>query len=413
LINLTRRSWLLGASSLGLSTKLAAASMSPKPQNRAAGPKSLPDYDSFEKSDQVYLNSGSIHPIPTSARVAVDEYLAARSAPGGGSGPNHDQTVLASFARLINADPDEVAFVRSTTTAEHLIVNGLELAGPGKHIVTDTLHFFGSFPLYQGLADRGTEVTWVRPRENRIMIEDMRRAIRPDTKLVALSLVSTYNGFQHDLRAVCEIAHAHGALVYADIIHAAGCVPLDVRDSGVDFAACASYKWLMGDFGLGFVYARRDAQDRLVRKRYGYYGVETFQTHVYPGDPPSERAVDFTMKNNATGLFATGTYSHAGVIHLDQSLRYILSLGVERINAHAQSLVGYLKEELPRLGFHVITPAESPAPIVTCLVDDTSSLAPRLKDTNITLTLGRNRFRVTPSVFNDFEHIDQLLRVLA
>src|SRR5690606_6570299 len=169
------------------------------------------------------------------------------------------------FARLINADPDEVAFVKSTTTAEHLVLDGLGLFEGRPHIVTDTLHFFGSFPLYEGLAERGARVTWLRPRDNRIVLEDLARAITPETKLVALSLVSTFNGFHHDLARVCELAHARGALVYADIIHAAGCVPVDVKASGVDFAACASYKWLMGDFGLGFIYARREAWARLRR----------------------------------------------------------------------------------------------------------------------------------------------------
>ena len=60
-----------------------------------------------------------------------------------------------------------------------------------------------------------------------------------------------YNGFQHDLKAVCELAHAHGAYVYADIVQSAGAMPIDVRASGVDFCACSSFKWLMADFGLG------------------------------------------------------------------------------------------------------------------------------------------------------------------
>ena len=71
------------------------------------------------------------------------------------------------------------------------------------------------------------------------------------TKLVAVSLVSMINGFQHDLKALCDIAHSRGALVYADIIQGAGAVPIDVHAWGVDFCACATYKWLMGDFGVG------------------------------------------------------------------------------------------------------------------------------------------------------------------
>jgi selenocysteine lyase/cysteine desulfurase len=57
----------------------------------------------------------------------------------------------------------------------------------------------------------------------------MEAAVNGKTKLVSVSLVSTTNGFQHDLKRVADIAHAHGAYVYADIIHGAGTVPIDLR----------------------------------------------------------------------------------------------------------------------------------------------------------------------------------------
>ncbi|MEJ0057504.1 MAG: aminotransferase class V-fold PLP-dependent enzyme [Bacteroidota bacterium] len=100
--------------------------------------------------------------------------------------------------------------------------------------------------MYGQLAKQGLDVHVVRDRDNKINLKDLDAAITPGTTLVALSLVSTVNGFQHDLKAICDIAHSRGALVYADIIQAAGAVPIDVRATGVDFCACASYKWLMG-----------------------------------------------------------------------------------------------------------------------------------------------------------------------
>ena len=75
-----------------------------------------------------------------------------------------------------------------------------------------------------------------------------------------------HNGFQHDLKAVCDLAHAHGAYVYADIIQGVGASPLDVRATGLDFAASATYKWLMGDFGLGFLFVREDLLGTVVRR---------------------------------------------------------------------------------------------------------------------------------------------------
>jgi selenocysteine lyase/cysteine desulfurase len=408
-MKLTRRAILAEFLSLPLAAPAAAAAI------QAAvppAPAALPDRASFPETRLAYLDSGSTHPVSIGARAAVDAYLAARGAPGTGGTSVDDDRILGNFARLINADRGEVAYVQSTTTAEHIIVDALDLFDSDAHIVTDTLHFFGSFPLYEGLAQRGANVTWLRPRDGRIRLEDMERAITDRTRFVALSLVSTYNGFQHDLTEVCRIAHRHGALVYADIVHAAGAIPFDVKASGVDFAACSSYKWLMADFGLGFVYAKRASQARLKRKRYGYYGVASFQTHAYPFDPPGERVADFAMQDDADGLFATGTYPHTTAIHLDHSLQYVLGLGVDRINAHARTLTDRLKAELPRLGFPVITPAESTAPIVTCPMDNARSLAPRMEAAGVRMTIGRNRFRVTPSVFNDMDDIDRLLRAL-
>jgi selenocysteine lyase/cysteine desulfurase len=89
-----------------------------------------------------------------------------------------------------------------------------------------------------------------------------------------------------------------------------------------------------------------------------------------------------------------------------------LELGVERINRHANAMIERLKDKLPRLGYRVVTPRETRAPLVTCVLEDARRLAPRLQEAKIRMTVSRNRFRVTPSVFNDMADIDALLRVL-
>lgn len=409
---LTRRSLLLSAGAL------QATAWALTPARRAyssdAITRQLPDKAAFHDTDITYLDSGSFHPISLGARSAIATYLARRTldptAPANGV---EEADVLAKFARLVNADKEEVAFVQSTTTGEQMVLRALDIPASGGHIVTDTLHFFGSFPLYEEMARQGMEVTWVKPRDNRIALEDMKNAIRKGTKLVALSQVSTFNGFEHDVKAVCDIAHANGALVYADIIHAAGCVPLDLHASGVDFAACASYKWLMGDFGLGFIYARKDRQSHLRRTNYGYYGVSDFKTHCYPLDPPGELVADYAFANDATGAFALGTHGEMVMAQLNYSLDYIAKLGVTNIQAHAQTLTTRLKKELPQLGYPLLTPPEASTPLVTCLLADArKKLAMRLKDAKIRMTLGANRFRISVSVFNSMHDIDRLLSVL-
>jgi len=427
----TRRSLLLSAATLPAANTLvsttqaanaaaanptAGAPTATSPAASATPPAAtaFPDKASFVATDITYLDSGSYHPISLGARAAIEKYLARRTLEPTAQGAGiEEEDVLAKFARLVNANPDEVAFVQSTTAGEQAVLRALGIPQSGGHIVTDTLHFFGSFPLYEELARQGMEVTWVRAREGRIPLEDIAKAIRKDTRLVALSKVSTHNGFEHDLKAVCDVAHAKGARVYADIIHAAGSIPLDLHASGVDFAACASYKWLMGDFGLGFLYVRKDVQPTLRRTNYGYYGVSKFKSHVYALDPPGDTVADYTFADSATGEFALGTHGESIIAQLSYSLDYLLNTGVQRIQAHAQTLTRRLKSELPQRGYELLTPVESTSPLVACLFPDARArLGPRLKEEKIRMTVAPNHFRISVSVFNSQEDLDRLLSVL-
>src|SRR5215470_4800597 len=259
--SMNRREWLAGAAA-----SVAVARVPDASASRVAG---LPGKADFPLAEgRTYLNNAGYHPMSVQAARAVQDYLDRRTA--GTKEPDWDVSarVKADFAALVNARPGEIGYVTSTMAGENLVVAGLGLGRGGGNVVTDALHFEGSLYLYGSLKARGVDVRVVRPREWRIDLRDLDRVIDRDTKLVAVSLVSFLNGFQHDLKAVSDLAHAKGALVYADIIQAAGAVPIDVAAAGVDFAACASYKWLMGDFGLGFLYVREDVLERLPRVQY-------------------------------------------------------------------------------------------------------------------------------------------------
>ena len=221
------------------------------------------------------------------------------------------------------------------------------------------------------------------------------------------------NGFQHDLPRVCEIAHANGALVYADIIHAAGAVPIDVKASGVDFfAACSSFKWLMGDFGLGFLYVRKELIDRLQRTQFGYFQLAARQAGLLPVGPPTDVSTPYPTSADATGLFAGGTPAMATLAQLEWSLEYLATIGVLEIEAHRLPLLAQLKSELPLLGYPLLTPVESRSPFVVCSCANSEGLSDRLRSARVKISLRPDRLRVSPSVFNDQSDIDRLLGAL-
>lgn len=395
------------------------------PAARAA-PAPLPDRASFAATPVAYLDNASTHPISLAARSAMDAYVAARTLDPAAvtRRPLDRAATVAKFAALVNAAPDEVTWTPSTTAGEQSVLRALGLPHRGGRIVTDTLHFYAAFPMYQELARQGVDVAWVKARDGRIDPDDMAGAIRPGTRLVSLSLVSTYNGFQHDLKAVCDIAHRAGALVYADIIHAAGAVPVDLHGSGVDFAACATYKWLMGDFGLGFLYARRGVVDALPVADFGYYGVAAPDappgiglspplTHIYPMDPPGDAPTSYVRRQGALGHFGTGTYAQAVLAAIDCGLDYIAALGVPAIQQHAQQLVGAMREGVRHKGYRIATPEEARTPLLTVLLPDAKArLAEPLARAQVRLSLHDHHFRVSPSVFNDMTDVERLLAAL-
>jgi selenocysteine lyase/cysteine desulfurase len=203
--------------------------------------------------------------------------------------------------------------------------------------------------------------------------------------------------------------------VYADIIQAAGNGPLDIRNSGVDAACSATYKWLMSA-GTAFLYVRKSSQARMRPSFYHWSQMTTPlpTTHMYPFDAPGKDIVDnYGTKEGAIGMFSTGyTVSPVTLAGLEDSLPYILTIGVEKIQAHARPLIDRLKSELPKRGYPLLTPVDSTSPIVSCAVKDAERLAPVFNAANVQVTLRWNHLRVSPSVFNDMEDIERFLATL-
>jgi selenocysteine lyase/cysteine desulfurase len=417
-MDITRRQLLAGVGGLAATAAWRPFNVRlPEVHVRHPSGSTLPARDDFAlPAGLTYLNSAFIHPVPVAAAEAVRRYLDTRTLrePRIRSGDSLAAEVKGAFADLINARPAEIALVQSTSEAENLVVAGLGIPGGGGNVVTDALHFDGSLVLYGELAKRGLDLRIVRPREWRIELDDVERVVDRDTKLVALSLVSWYNGFQHDLKAVCDLAHAHGAYVYADVVQAAGNTPIDVRASGVDFCACSTFKWLMGDFGLGFLFVREDLLDTAIhRTQIGYQQADT-EMHYLPSDPPAATPVTWTLHRDAGGHFEVGTYAQAAVNALAVSLPYLRRLGVGNIQAHRQPLLRRLHEEMPRLGFASITPPGTPSALVAFTMTGAERrFGDRLRAANVAVSLYGDRIRIAPSLFNDMHDIEVLLSTLS
>ena len=414
-MNISRREVLAGLGSmtaLNATQRVHSHALSFAAES-SQGAASLPAKSDFSIPQGVtYLNSAYTHPIPKAGLEALRDYGDRRARPGAVSLPLHKKPtdIKAEFASLINAKKSEISFVPNTSTGENLVVNGLDIPRSGGNVVTDALHFDGALLHLQALQQNaGLDLRVVKPREWRIELKDFERTIDRNTRLVEISLVAMDNGFQHDLKAVCDLAHASGALVYADIVQAAGNTPIDVRASDVDFCACSSFKWLMGDFGLGFLFVKESLLDKVIqRTQYGYYQAQELESHFLPGAAP----YSWQLSPDATGHFEVGTQAIGAGEVLAESIPYIRSLGVENIQAHRQPLLKKLREEMPRLGFQPLTPPESTSAIISFVVRNPDEVRKRLSKAQVNARVSERYIRISPSVFNDISDIDRLLEAL-
>ena len=367
----------------------------------------------FPQLSGSYLDCASHHPMIAPSSQAIQDYAQGLSM---GYAPADSAVVRAKFAQLINAEADEIVYAPSTSLGENLITRAIDLPARGGRIITDALHFIGSFYLYEQLGKQGMDVVVLPIQEDgSISYEQYASAITDDARLLAVSHISWINGFQHDLKALADLAHAHGAYLYADIMQSAGNTPIDAKAMGIDFACCGTYKWLMGDFGLAFLYANKNRVPELVSPWYGYLQTNNFvtpATHLYPFDAPGSPAYTSAPREGVAGIFNGSFPPRMIEAGASVSLGWLLETGVETLQRARQPMLEALQTQLRERGFRPYTPADSTSPIVSFIYRDASRLNEQLAGAQVTISTYTDRFRISPSFFNDMNDIDRVIEAL-
>jgi selenocysteine lyase/cysteine desulfurase len=406
-----RRQWLKTAAQAAGAAALASNAVSAL----AEPTQSLPLRSAFAiAGTDVYLNNAGSHPLSQGAIDAIQSYLQRKAAGQSARGDRADDELKSNFAALVNAPASSISFVPRTIAGEYLVVSGLDLARTRGNIVTDELHFQGSLNLYRTLQSRGADVRIVKPRDWRIELADLDKTIDRNTKLVAVSAVSQVNGFQHNLKAVCDLAHARGAYVYADLVQAVGATPVDAQSSGLDFGACGSQKWLMGDTGLAFLYARAGLLEEVAqRTQFGVRQITGSQNRLLANDlRPDGRAE--VLQGTALYL-EVGTLSQTVMAALSYSLPLIRRIGVEAIQTYNAGLLAKVRKEMPRLGYESATPEDSRAPMASFSypAENRQAISAKLKEARVEVKVDQRVIRVSPSIYNNVADVEKLLEALA
>src|SRR5262249_41411168 len=215
----------------------------------------------------VYANSCSQGALSTRVRDAVESWVAGWDENGAewDFWVERNEAARAAFAGLVHASSDDVAVTTSVSQGVSALVSALDLTGERNRIVISEYEFPTVGQIAHAQELRGAEVVHVRPDpDGRISLESFEEAIDERTALVCCTASSVRSGHRHDVTAIAEIGHAHGALVLADSYQAIGAIELDVRTLGADVVTGGTVKYLLGSAGLGFMWIHGDVRSSLL-----------------------------------------------------------------------------------------------------------------------------------------------------
>ena len=215
-------------------------------------PSLAPKSDFFSLDEYVHLGAAGEPPQLKSLPEALTQFAVDKS-----TGPRAKGRYTARadeakdrLARMMNVPADDLAFLGGCSEATNLICWSLPWE-PGDNVVINDVDYPSMiYPFGVLERRRGVEVRLVKSRDFDVTLEDLEEAIDDETRLVALSHVSYLTGLRHDINAVADVAHAHGAALLTDISHSLGIVPMDLSE--IDFAVSCAYKWTLWNPWSGY-----------------------------------------------------------------------------------------------------------------------------------------------------------------
>ncbi|MGA9117747.1 MAG: aminotransferase class V-fold PLP-dependent enzyme [Bacteroidota bacterium] len=347
---------------------------------------------------QIYLNHAGTSPLSTRVLAVLSKYLHNRSEGAIDTYATDVQMVnecRSLVSRLINADsPDRIAFQTSTSDAINLVASGLEWK-PGDQIILNTIEFPANVYPYLNLKRLGVEVSFLSADNGRITPEMIAGAVRPQTRLVALSAVQFLSGYRADLQSIGELCRSRGIVFAVDAIQAVGAVAIDVQRMKIDALAAGAQKWQMAPHGSGFLYVTEDLQSRIAQKYLGWLSVhDPWQFHDY--DQPIAASAR---------RYEGGSLNMPSLWGLHASLSTLLEFGTAGIERHILAITEILRDGLAEIpGIRVVTtyPDQERAGIITVALPNNLSgqdVFKRILSRGVTIALREGQLRYSPHFY--------------
>lgn len=301
----------------------------------------------------IYLdNAATSWPKPEPVYEVLGSFLRTAGANPGRS--SHRMSALAAaavddarlkIARLVHLDdPRRVIFASNTTDALNLAIKGI--LSSGDHVVTTVMEHNSVRRPLRALEVLGVSTTKVpADTEGFVSPERVAEAMRPNTRLIAITHASNVNGAIQPVEAIAQLARGNGSFLLVDAAQTIGTLPIDLEQLGADLLAFPGHKALMGPPGTGgLILGPRVDMSDLTPVREGGTGGNS-EEEVQPRELPAR--------------YEAGTVNTVGIAALGAALDFVADTGVAVMGAHEREMANRLVTGLRSIpGVHVLSPTD-------------------------------------------------------
>lgn len=261
---------------------------------------------------------------------------------------DHVEHTRARFAQFVNSTKDEIAITKNASEGINIIANAIDWR-PGDNVVLcpKLEHANNILPWIQIKDRHNVELRFIEPEDGAIRPDAILKAMDLRTRVVAVATVTMVPGFRTELKPISEACRRDGVFLLADATQSVGILHTDVAELGVDGLAVSTVKGLMGLYGSGFLYCRKDWADRLSPAYLARFSVDF-------GNAPESAPVPSSIKlRPGAPRFDIGHYNFPGMLAAYASMGQLLEIGTAAIEEHVTNLASRLASGLLELGLPV------------------------------------------------------------
>ncbi len=357
--------------------------------------------------NRIFFDHAKVSPLPNRVREAVTAFVNDTSCFGTANYADwmaRVESVRASFAKLINASPHEVAFVKNTSEGISIVANGIDWK-PGDNVVIPDIEFPANVYPWWNLKRLGVESRFVHAVDGRVLFDDLVACVDDKTRLISISSVECNSGFRTDLNRIGAFCKEKGILFCVDAIQSLGVIPMDVKRDHIDFLSADGHKWLMSVEGLGGFYISSDAMDKVRPAVVGWNSmVNPFDFMNY----------DFTLRPDAA-RFEEGTFNTMSIQAFGAALSLFHEVGVEQIEQRIMALGEKILAELANRNFEILNSVvtEERSGIISFTGDmDLEKFLGFMATHQVSLTVRDGMVRLSPHFYNSENEIDRFFDLL-